>query len=219
MATKQKWVIFGDNEYAITMIFETLYAIHKKSLEISIVINRKFTPQHPWNEDLHHIAMVNEEDFKADRPVFAFLAGMSPDSRQFLWKRFDKDRDNIVLPSLIHPSVVLPHHITIEEGVRIEPNVTIAPYVSVGKAALINRGAIIGHHTTIGDFVNINPGAIINGMCHIGAHATIGAGTIINDGVVIGSHCVIGSGSLVTKNIPDHTTAYGSPAKVINTHS
>ena len=49
----------------------------------------------------------------------------------------------------------------------------------------------------------------------IGNHVWIGGGTIIMPGVTIGDNVVIGAGSVVTKNIPDHVIAYGSPCKVI----
>lgn len=45
--------------------------------------------------------------------------------------------------------------------------------------------------------------------------AWIGAGVIILQGVTIGTNAVVGAGSVVTKDIPDHTLAVGSPARVI----
>lgn len=49
----------------------------------------------------------------------------------------------------------------------------------------------------------------------IGNHVWIGGGAIIMPGVTIGDNVVIGAGSVVTKDIPDHVIAYGSPCKVI----
>lgn len=45
--------------------------------------------------------------------------------------------------------------------------------------------------------------------------ADIGVGTIILPGTTIGKGAIIGAGSIVTKNIPDHAVAFGSPAKVV----
>jgi acetyltransferase-like isoleucine patch superfamily enzyme len=43
----------------------------------------------------------------------------------------------------------------------------------------------------------------------------IGAGVIILPGVTIGHNSVVGAGSVVTKSIPSHSLAVGSPARVI----
>ena len=50
---------------------------------------------------------------------------------------------------------------------------------------------------------------------HIGENCWIGAGSIILPGVTIGDHTVIGAGSVVTKDIPDHVVAVGTPCRVI----
>lgn len=212
--TASELVIFGDNEYALGMILETLHKIYQKAMDVQVVINRDFSPQHPYDQGLHRITIVHEDNYVGNEKMLGYLAGMSPTSRKFLWDHY-RHRVKGSFPPLIHPSVVLPYHISIGEGVRIEPSVTIAPFVSIGKATLINRGVLIGHHTFIHDYVNINPGAILNGNCIIGSGTTIGSGAIINDKIEIGSNVIIGSGSIVTKNIPDHVIAYGQPAKII----
>ena len=48
-----------------------------------------------------------------------------------------------------------------------------------------------------------------------GAH--IGVGSIILPGVTIGEGAVVGAGSVVTRDIPPHCVAVGSPARVIRT--
>ncbi len=215
MPKDQKIAIFGDNEYAISMILETLSTIYRHALDIPIIINREFKPKDSFNEGQHNTFLMDEADFIEHTNVFGYLAGMSPASRSFLFYRYQNGTLNLTFPALIHPSSVLPHQIQLGQAVRIEPNVTIAPFVKIGIGVLINRGVIIGHHTTIGDFVNLNPGAIINGNCHIGTGTTIGSGAIINDKIKIGNNSVIGSGAIVTKDIPDQVVAFGQPAKII----
>ena len=48
-------------------------------------------------------------------------------------------------------------------------------------------------------------------------HVWIGTRSIILKGVTVGSGAIIAAGSVVTKDIPPHTMAAGSPAKVIHT--
>lgn len=49
----------------------------------------------------------------------------------------------------------------------------------------------------------------------IGNDVWIGGGAIIMPGVTIGNNVVIGAGSVVTKDIPDHTVAFGNPCRVV----
>ncbi len=48
----------------------------------------------------------------------------------------------------------------------------------------------------------------------IGAHTWISSDVFVMKGVEIGSHCVIGARSLVNRSIPDHSLAFGTPARV-----
>ena len=47
------------------------------------------------------------------------------------------------------------------------------------------------------------------------ANVWIGAGVQVMPGVTIGNDVVIGGGSVVTKDIPDHSVAYGNPCRVV----
>lgn len=51
----------------------------------------------------------------------------------------------------------------------------------------------------------------------IGKRCAVGINVIILCGVHIGDECIIGAGSVVTKDIPSHSIAVGSPARVIKT--
>ncbi len=49
----------------------------------------------------------------------------------------------------------------------------------------------------------------------VGNNVWIGGNVVILEGVTIGNNVVIGAGSIVTKDIPDNSLAFGSPAKKI----
>ncbi|MBL4645884.1 MAG: sugar O-acetyltransferase [Rhizobiales bacterium] len=51
----------------------------------------------------------------------------------------------------------------------------------------------------------------------VGDRCWIGAGTIIMPGVTIGDGTTIGAGSVVTRSLPDHVVAMGSPARIVRT--
>ncbi len=58
-------------------------------------------------------------------------------------------------------------------------------------------------------------GAQFNLPVNIGKNVWIGAGALIMPGVSIGENSVIGAGSIVTKDIPAHVVAFGTPCRVI----
>lgn len=60
----------------------------------------------------------------------------------------------------------------------------------------------------------INPSSPVS----IGHHVWVGQGVYILKGVEIGEHSVIGAASIVTKNIPAHSLAIGSPARPIRSN-
>lgn len=53
--------------------------------------------------------------------------------------------------------------------------------------------------------------------CEIGDHAWLAADVTVLRGVTIGAHSVIGTRSVVSSDIPPHSLAYGSPARVRGT--
>lgn len=55
------------------------------------------------------------------------------------------------------------------------------------------------------------------GPVEIGDHTWVAADVAVMRGVSIGAHCVIGSRSVVTSDIPPHSLAFGSPARVRGT--
>ena len=108
-------------------------------------------------------------------------------------------------------------------------------YCSIGHDTFINHnaylmdggGITIGHHCFIGP--NCGMYTAIHPMLAeernqglekalpivIGDNCWIGADVTILPGVTIGSNTIIGAKSVVTKDIPDHVLALGSPCRVI----
>lgn len=92
----------------------------------------------------------------------------------------------------------------------------------------LNRGQL-----TLGERVSIGPRCVLVVAAHpnaskvrdlirakerritIGNDAWLGAGVIVLPEVTIGEGAIIGAGSVVTKDIPAHSVAVGSPARVI----
>ncbi len=109
--------------------------------------------------------------------------------------------------------------------------------VRIGDRCLIGRqSSIVGHFSiTIEDDVFFGPNVYVTDQNHgvgdptipigrqtvgekpvvIGEGSWLGANVVVLPGVTIGKHVAVGAGSVVTRDVPDHSVAVGSPAKVI----
>lgn len=107
--------------------------------------------------------------------------------------------------------------------------------LTIGSRALINSGASIyaAESVHIGedfrmaafasvsdfDFHEVEPGkGIRKAPVWIGHDVWLGRAAIVLPGVRIGHGSVIGAGSVVTKDVPDHSVAVGSPARVVRSY-
>ena len=102
----------------------------------------------------------------------------------------------------------------------------------VGSATCIDRGlfgnfSFIGAHTTIDNLVHFAHSARTGRNCSLVACSEVSGAVVLGDGVwlgpnvsvnqslTIGDHCYVGTGAVVTRNLPPHSLAYGSPAKAM----
>ena len=87
-------------------------------------------------------------------------------------------------------------------------------YLSHSMSIVVHPNTIIGDNCNISQFVNI--GSNKGTPAIIGDNVYIGPMTCLVEDVHIGNNVTIGAGSVVTHDIPNNSTAVGSPAKVIN---
>lgn len=104
-------------------------------------------------------------------------------------------------------------------------NIEIHPGAVIGKRFFIDHGTgvVIGETAEIGDDVTIYQGVTLGGTGKdVGKrHPTVGNGVMIGAGAKvlgpfkIGDNSNIAAGSVVLNEIPENSTAVGSPARVI----
>lgn len=107
------------------------------------------------------------------------------------------------------------YDVEISEGCNILANATISNCIKIGKGAIIYYHSIVSHDAQLGDFVEVSPGATLLGGVSVGSYTNIGSRATVLPYLTVGSHVVIGAGAVVTKNLPDHCTAVGVPARII----
>lgn len=124
-----------------------------------------------------------------------------------------RDRMNIGYGTYIH----LGYHAILQIGnsfINREVKIICNKRITIGNGCIIAMGTIIrdndgGNHQILSpDYINCKP-------ITIGNHVWIGENVMILKGVTIGDGAIIAAGSIVTKDIPPHCLAMGSPAKVV----
>jgi maltose O-acetyltransferase len=108
--------------------------------------------------------------------------------------------------------------------------------ISIGANTFLNYDAILLDCApiVIGDHVSIGPRAQFLTPLHpiddhdarrdgwesaspiaVGDNVWLGGGVTVCAGVTIGDNSVVGAGSVVTRDVPDHVLAVGSPCRVV----
>lgn len=85
----------------------------------------------------------------------------------------------------------------------------------IGRHCIVNTGATVDHDCIIHDYVHISPNATLCGNVEIGVGTHVGAGSVIIPGVRVGNWCKIGAGAVVIRDVADHSTVVGNPAKIV----
>lgn len=116
---------------------------------------------------------------------------------------------------VLHPSAIISPSVTIGHGTVVMPHVVINADSRVENHVILNTGCIVEHDCIVQSFVHISPSAVLTGGVCVQQGTQIGVRASVNPMVEIGEWTTIGAGSAVIKNIPDHVTAVGVPAKIM----
>jgi serine O-acetyltransferase len=112
--------------------------------------------------------------------------------------------------------------IKMSTGVEIHYSADIGPglYIAHIGSIIIAMRTIIGKNASIHQEVTFGgPGKDVGesgGFPVVGDNVYVGAGAKIIGNVKIGNDVMIGCNAVVVKDIPDHATAVGMPARVVN---
>jgi acetyltransferase-like isoleucine patch superfamily enzyme len=138
--------------------------------------------------------------------------------------------------TIIYCDVIIGDNFQSGHNTLIREKTRIGDRTAIGTATVIDGNTIIGNgvslqsmvyiptNTTIGDRVFIGPNAVLTNDRYppsgsldgpvIKAGAAIGANATILPGVCIGEGAFVAAGSVVTRDVPDHMMAIGTPARI-----
>lgn len=118
-----------------------------------------------------------------------------------------------------HPRAFLSSYASVGQGTLLAPGCKLNALAKVGKGVILNTGCIVEHECIIDDYAHIAPGAVLAGNVTVGESSFIGANAVIKEGVYIGKNVTIGAGAVVLKDVPNHETWVGNPARKLEKHA
>ncbi|MGY0372538.1 acetyltransferase [Clostridium sp. JNZ J1-5] len=178
------------------------------------------TDNNKIGEKLLDVPIIGNDDmlpelFKSGvKNAFVSLGALNNiEVRDKIYNKLKKIGFNI--PKLIHNKAVVSPYTEIHDGTCIMAGAIVNAGAVINENSIINTSSVIEHDCIIGRNTHVSPRSCIAGGCSIGENSHIGAGCCIIQGINIGSNVVIGAGAVVLKDIKDHVTAVGIPAKII----
>jgi sugar O-acyltransferase (sialic acid O-acetyltransferase NeuD family) len=147
--------------------------------------------------------------------VEAIAIGVGDPAVRFaIGERISSELPSVLLPRLIHPSVIMDEtSCEVGSGAIVCAGTIITVNVSLGDYAMVNRACNIGHEAVVGAGAQINPLASISGGVTLGDRVLIGTSATVLQYVTIGDDATVGAGAVVTKDVADGRTVVGVPAR------
>lgn len=157
----------------------------------------------------------NQNDLRNLRQRFAQAVVAIGDSVIRLQLLDELKSHGFELPVIRHPLSIVAADSELGEGIVILGGAIINTGARIGRGSIINTGASVDHDCALGEGVHICPGVRLAGEVTVGACSWIGIGAVVIQQRKIGKGATVGAGAVVIRDVPDHVTVAGVPAKIL----
>jgi len=195
-------IIYGASGHG-KVIIEILESAHEPAIEIWDDADKQPVWEYPVSRPLPPDVPIN------DKMVISIGTNAT---RKKVAERMGRKAQ---FGTAIHATAFISKRATIGEGTVVMAGVTVNADTKIGDHCIINTSASIDHDCVLGNYVHISPNATLSGDVQVGEGTHIGSGASVIQGIKIGKWCTIGAGTVIIRDIPDHATAVGNPARII----
>jgi len=114
---------------------------------------------------------------------------------------------------VIHHSVKIPDSCRVGAGSILLAGVVLTTDVRIGDHVVVMPHVTLTHGNRVDSFATLCAGVALGGDVHIGSGAYLGMNASVRERVRIGQGTVLGMGSAVLRDVPDHESWVGVPAR------
>ncbi|HUP80238.1 MAG TPA: acetyltransferase [Pirellula sp.] len=114
---------------------------------------------------------------------------------------------------LQHPAAWVASDAIVSPTAQIHAGAIVQAGATIGDFSILNTKSSIDHDCLIGSFCHIGPGATLSGNVSVGDGSHLGTGCNVIQGIRIGKLSFVAAGATVVRDVPDHDSVKGLPAK------
>ncbi|WP_224723459.1 acetyltransferase [Paenibacillus vietnamensis] len=126
---------------------------------------------------------------------------------------------DIPFVSTVHPAASVARGAVLGAGSVVMAGSVVGSDTRLGEHNVLYTLSSVDHDGRTGSFVTLAPHAATGGNVTISDYSVLSIRSAVIHGITVGEHSVIGAGSTVLADIPSHSVAYGTPAKVIRSRT
>ncbi len=115
--------------------------------------------------------------------------------------------------TVVDPSVRVRSSCSIGAGSIVLAGTVLTADVTVGRHVVIMPNVTLTHDDRIDDFATLCAGVTLGGTVHVGVGAYLGMNSCVRENATVGSGATLGMGAALTRDLPDHETWIGLPAR------
>ena len=206
-------VIIGTGGHALCMLDVARLA----GFEVTGFIDRT----RPAGETIHGVPLLGGDKLLLDEGFLSdhqFGIGIGNPVARRRYGEFLLQK-SAVCPAIVNPSSYISPHAELGAGVLLMGMNAVNHGARLDDFVALDWQVTIGHGACLGSASFAGPGSRVAGDVRCGAESYLGLGCQVIEKVCIGRGTIIGAGATVTRDIPDHVVAVGSPAKVLRDNS